>query len=66
MPSREDILNAKILVVDDSPDNIELMEEILREEGYTSVSSTMLWRGCLRRSVALPGLRMKNPSSAIW
>src|SRR5450830_1911500 len=42
MPSREDILNAKILVVDDSPDNIELMEEILRAEGYTSVSSTML------------------------
>jgi diguanylate cyclase (GGDEF)-like protein len=42
MPSREDILNAKILVVDDSPDNIDLMEEILREEGYTSVSSTML------------------------
>ena len=42
MPSRQDILNAKILVVDDSPDNIELMEEILREEGYTGVSSTML------------------------
>ena len=42
MPSREDILNAKILVVDDSADNIELMEEILREEGYTCVSSTML------------------------
>jgi two-component system cell cycle response regulator len=42
MPSREDILNAKILVVDDSPDNIELMEEILRAEGYTCVSSTML------------------------
>jgi two-component system cell cycle response regulator len=42
MPSREDILNAKILVVDDSPDNIELMEEILREEGYSCVSSTML------------------------
>ena len=42
MPSRQDILNAKILVVDDSPDNIELMEEILREEGYTCVSSTML------------------------
>ena len=41
MPSRQDILNAKILVVDDSPDNIELMEEILREEGYTNVSSTM-------------------------
>ena len=42
MPSREEILNAKILVVDDSPDNIELMEEILREEGYVCVSSTML------------------------
>ncbi|WP_305821302.1 GGDEF domain-containing response regulator [Massilia brevitalea] len=41
MPSRQDILNAKILVVDDSPDNIELMEEILSEEGYTDVSSTM-------------------------
>ncbi|MGZ5198443.1 MAG: diguanylate cyclase domain-containing protein [Telluria sp.] len=41
MPSRQDILNAKILIVDDSPDNIDLMEEILREEGYTCVSSTM-------------------------
>jgi diguanylate cyclase (GGDEF)-like protein len=41
MPSRLDILNAKILVVDDSSDNIELMEEILREEGYTNVNSTM-------------------------
>ncbi|WP_229483676.1 GGDEF domain-containing response regulator [Massilia horti] len=41
MPSRQDILNAKILVVDDSPDNIELMEEILREEGYNNISSTM-------------------------
>ncbi|GGE73669.1 hypothetical protein GCM10008020_17880 [Massilia psychrophila] len=30
------------MVVDDSADNIELMEEILREEGYTCVSSTML------------------------
>lgn len=42
MPSRQDILNAKILVVDDAPDNIELMEQILHEEGYTCVSSTML------------------------
>ncbi|MES2016886.1 MAG: diguanylate cyclase [Pseudomonadota bacterium] len=42
MPSREDILNAKILVVDDAPDNIELMEEILRDVGYSCVSSTML------------------------
>jgi diguanylate cyclase (GGDEF)-like protein len=42
MPSRDDILNAKILVVDDSADNVDLMLEILREAGYTDVSSTML------------------------
>jgi two-component system cell cycle response regulator len=42
MPSRDEILNAKILVVDDSADNVELMLEILREAGYTDVSSTML------------------------
>jgi two-component system cell cycle response regulator len=42
MPSRDDILNAKILVVDDCVDNIELMEVILREQGYRHVSSTML------------------------
>jgi PleD family two-component response regulator len=42
MPSRDEILNAKILVVDDSADNVDLMLEILREAGYTNVSSTML------------------------
>ncbi len=42
MPSREEILNAKILVVDDSADNVDLMLEILREAGYADVSSTML------------------------
>ncbi|WP_229259951.1 diguanylate cyclase domain-containing protein [Duganella aquatilis] len=42
MPSRDEILNAKILVVDDSADNVELMLEILREAGYNDVSSTML------------------------
>ena len=42
MPSRDEILNAKILVVDDCADNIELMLEILREAGYTDVTSTML------------------------
>ena len=41
MPSRNEILNAKILVVDDSADNIELMQEILRDAGYTDVTSTM-------------------------
>jgi diguanylate cyclase (GGDEF)-like protein len=42
MPSRDEILHAKILVVDDSADNVELMLEILREAGYTDVASTML------------------------
>ncbi|TFW30094.1 GGDEF domain-containing response regulator [Duganella callida] len=42
MPSPDEILNAKILVVDDSADNVDLMLEILREAGYTDVSSTML------------------------
>jgi diguanylate cyclase (GGDEF)-like protein len=41
MPSRREILNAKLLIVDDCPANIELMEEILRAEGYICVSSTM-------------------------
>src|SRR5471030_2525563 len=42
MPSRDEILNAKILVVDDNADNIELMLEILSEAGYSDVNSTML------------------------
>jgi two-component system cell cycle response regulator len=42
MPSREQILNAKILVVDDCADNVDLMLEILRDAGYTDVTSTML------------------------
>ena len=42
MPSRNDILNAKILVVDDCPENVYLMQEILRYTGYTSVSATTM------------------------
>ncbi len=42
MPSRDEILNAKILVVDDCADNIDLMQEILRDAGYLDVTSTML------------------------
>jgi len=42
MPSRDEILNAKILVVDDNADNIELMLEILSDAGYSDVNSTML------------------------
>jgi diguanylate cyclase (GGDEF)-like protein len=42
MPSRDDILNAKILVVDDCADNVDLMLEILRDAGYGDVTATML------------------------
>ena len=41
MPSQDEILKAKILVVDDSPDNVDLMLEILRDAGYTNVTATM-------------------------
>jgi two-component system cell cycle response regulator len=41
MPSRNEILNAKILVVDDCADNIDLMLEILRDAGYSDVTATM-------------------------
>ncbi|CDG83551.1 diguanylate cyclase domain-containing protein [Janthinobacterium agaricidamnosum] len=41
MPSQEEILKAKILVVDDAPDNIDLMLEILRDAGYTNTTATM-------------------------
>ena len=38
--SSADILNAKILVVDDKPDNVRLIEGMLRIAGYTCVEST--------------------------
>ena len=34
-------MNASVLIVDDQASNVELLEEILREAGYTHVSSTM-------------------------
>jgi serine phosphatase RsbU (regulator of sigma subunit) len=40
MVSRADILNAKILVVDDKDANVRLIEGMLRVAGYTSVHST--------------------------
>jgi serine phosphatase RsbU (regulator of sigma subunit) len=40
MVSQADILNAKILVVDDKPANVLLIEGMLRVAGYTSVHST--------------------------
>ena len=41
MISPSDILNAKILIVDDLPTNIRLLEQMLSGAGYTSVTSTM-------------------------
>ncbi len=38
--SSDDILKARILVVDDKPDNVRLIEAILRGAGYKSVEST--------------------------
>ena len=35
-----DILSAKILIADDQEANVELLKEILAQDGYTSVSST--------------------------
>src|SRR5436190_2335306 len=40
MVSQADILNAKILVVDDKPANVLLIEGMLRVAGYASVCST--------------------------
>ena len=39
--SASDILNARILIVDDLPANVQLLEQLLSEAGYTCVSSTM-------------------------
>ena len=41
MISSSDILNGKILIVDDQEANIILLERILRGAGYVSVTSTM-------------------------
>ena len=41
MITATEILNASVLIVDDQQSNILLLEEILREAGYTRVSSTM-------------------------
>jgi PAS domain S-box-containing protein len=41
MIAEPDILNASILIVDDQAVNVSLLEEMLREAGYTRVASTM-------------------------
>ncbi len=41
MNTEFDILNASILVVDDQPVNVLLLEQLLASTGYTRVRSTM-------------------------
>ena len=40
MIASSDIFNASILIVDDSPTNVELVERLLQNTGYTNVVST--------------------------
>jgi len=40
MIDESDILNASILIVDDQPSNVSLLEQLLGKAGYTHVSST--------------------------
>lgn len=40
MISPEEILNASILIVDDQESNVRLLEQMLREAGYLSITST--------------------------
>ncbi|OIP14424.1 MAG: response regulator [Comamonadaceae bacterium CG_4_9_14_3_um_filter_60_33] len=41
MPMTKDILNASILIVDDQSANVQLLEQLLQDAGYTRVSSTL-------------------------
>ena len=41
MNTEFDILAASILIVDDQPVNVQLLEQLLAEGGYTQVTSTM-------------------------
>src|SRR6266446_6046631 len=41
MINASDILNAKVLIVDDQKANILLLERMLRGAGYVSIASTM-------------------------
>jgi PAS domain S-box-containing protein len=40
MISEQEILNARILVVDDQQYNVQLLEQMLSDSGYTSISTT--------------------------
>ena len=42
MLSEQEILNARILIVDDREANVQLLQQMLREAGYQRITSTML------------------------
>lgn len=42
MINTAEILKAKILIVDDQESNIQLLEQLLRGEGYSAISSTLV------------------------
>ncbi|MDH5559430.1 MAG: response regulator [Deltaproteobacteria bacterium] len=37
MISHEDLLNARIMIVDDKEENVQLLEQMLQKQGYTSI-----------------------------
>jgi PAS domain S-box-containing protein len=39
--AESDFLNARLLIVDDQESNVALLDQMLREAGYTSITSTM-------------------------
>ena len=41
MVTSPEILGASILIVDDQDSNVSLLEELLRQAGYTRIASTM-------------------------
>jgi len=38
--NNDDLLNARLLIVDDQPANLRLLEELLEREGFTNIVST--------------------------
>jgi PAS domain S-box-containing protein len=56
--SATDILGARILIVDDQNANVQLLEQLLAEAGYTNVTSTT-------NPVEVCGLHRKNPYDLI-
>ena len=39
MISDNDVKNGRLLIIDDNRDNVDLLEQIVKQEGYTSVLS---------------------------